>query len=164
MIHDLYLLNSDNKKFIHTRFANEEDKQSLLESYRKIIIQEFFPDKGVEKLRIPVAKKAISSYESASGDMGGTIDLMMTYIEQIILFSKEYGDIDEKYLDSMGSVFENLLKKAMTSPDSIDRANILDRLESLKNISTYFGYGIPGEIESYISEIKKVISKKKINI
>ena len=81
LIHDLYLLNSDNKNFIHTRFANEEDKQSLLESYRKVIIQEFFPDKGVEKLRIPVAKKAISSYESASGDMGGTIDLMMTYIE-----------------------------------------------------------------------------------
>jgi len=164
LIHDLYQLNPDNKKFIQTRFADQNDKQSLLESYRKIIIQEFFPDKGLEKLRIPVAKKAISSYETASGDISGTIDLMMTYIEQIMRFLKEYGDIDEKYLDSMGSVFENLKKKAVASPASIEHAHIHDRLNSLKNSTTHFGYGVHGEIEYYISQINSINSKGKPKI
>ena len=86
---------------------------------------------------------------------------MMTYIEQIMRFLKEYGDIDEKYLDSMGSVFENLRKKAVTSPDSIEHAHIHDRLNTLKNSSTHFGCVVYGEIEYYISQINLINLKSK---
>lgn len=68
LIRDLYKRSTDDRRFITAndrRFITArymdaisgDLKGQMLEKYRKIIVNEFFPDRGEEKLRYSVAKK-----------------------------------------------------------------------------------------------------------
>ncbi len=84
-------------------------KGQMLEKYQKIIVNEFFPERGEGKLRYSVAKKAISDYSKASGDPKGTLDLMFTYVENGVKYTNTYGDIDKQfYLNIYGMLSKDL--------------------------------------------------------
>lgn len=100
LIRDLYKRSTDDRRFITARYMDTisgDLKGQMLEKYRKIIVNEFFPDRGEEKLRYSVAKKAISDYSKASGDPEGTLDLMFTYVENGVKYTNTYGDIDKQF-------------------------------------------------------------------
>ena len=42
---------------------------------------QFHPKHGYGKLQLSVARKAIAGYHKATGDLGGTLDLMLTDVE-----------------------------------------------------------------------------------
>jgi hypothetical protein len=73
----------------------------MLEKYLEIIVNEFFPERGEEKLRYSVAKKAISDYSKASGNPEETLDLIFTYVENGVKYTKFYGDVNEQFYDSI---------------------------------------------------------------
>ncbi|AKB51319.1 hypothetical protein MSBRW_2066 [Methanosarcina barkeri str. Wiesmoor] len=56
---------------------NTNAEPRILEAYREVIKNEFFPKKGHGTLRYSIAKKAISDYSKASGDFAGTMELML---------------------------------------------------------------------------------------
>lgn len=100
LIRDLYKRSADDRRFITARYMDAMSgdlKRQMLEKYRKIIVNEFFPERGEEKLRYSVAKKAISDYSKASRDPKGTLDLMFTYVENGIKYTNTYGDIDKQF-------------------------------------------------------------------
>lgn len=79
LLHDLYENSIDNRRYITARFAKAEDKNKILEAYRKRIINVYFHPRGAaSRPRYSVAKKAINDYYEASGDIKGTMDLMLT--------------------------------------------------------------------------------------
>jgi hypothetical protein len=111
LIRDLYKRSADDRRFITARYmdmVSGDLKGQMLEKYRKIIVNEFFPERGEEKLRYSVAKKAISDYSKASGDMEGTLDLMFTYVENGVKYTKYYGDVNEKFYDSIYGVLSRI--------------------------------------------------------
>ena len=91
LIHDLYALNKENKEFLQGRVGGEAAYASLLESGTKKIIQEFFPDRGFGRARIAPVKKIIYGYKKATGDLIGTADLTLLFIEQFVKYCREYG-------------------------------------------------------------------------
>lgn len=100
LIRDLYKRSADDRRFITARYmgvVNGDLKEQMLEKYQKIIVNEFFPERGEGKLRYSVAKKAISDYSKASGDPKGTLDLMFTYVENGVKYTNTYGDIDKQF-------------------------------------------------------------------
>jgi hypothetical protein len=100
LIRDLYKRSADDRRFITARYMDAMSgdlKGQMLEKYRKIIVNEFFPERGEGKLRYSVAKKAISDYSKASRDPKGTLDLMFTYVENGIKYTNTYGDIDKQF-------------------------------------------------------------------
>jgi hypothetical protein len=104
LIRDLYKRSADDRRFITARYMDVMSgdlKGQMLEKYRKIIVNEFFPERGEEKLRYSLAKKAISDYSKASGDPEGTLDLMFTYVENGVEYTNTYGDVDEQFYDSI---------------------------------------------------------------
>ena len=104
LIRDLYKRSADDRRFITARYMDAlsgDLKGQMLEKYREIIVNEFFPERGEEKLRYSVAKKAISDYSKASGDPEGTLDLMFTYVENGVKYTRFYGDVNEKFYDSI---------------------------------------------------------------
>jgi len=100
LIRDLYKRSADDRRFITARYMDAIDgdlKDKMLEKYREIIVNEFFPERGEEKLRYSVAKKAITDYSKASGDPEGTLDLMLTYVENGVEYTNTYGDINGQF-------------------------------------------------------------------
>jgi hypothetical protein len=104
LIRDLYKRSADDRRFITARHMDAlsgDLKGQMLEKYREIIVNEFFPERGEEKLRYSVAKKAISDYSKASGNPEGTLDLMFTYVENGVKYTNYYGDVNEQFYDSI---------------------------------------------------------------
>ena len=86
-----------------------KDDQGVLEKYKKIIEYEFFP-KSVHAepaCRISVAKKAIADYKKLSCSDANLADIMLFYVECGVRFTNEYGDINERFYNSMASVYVN---------------------------------------------------------
>jgi len=81
IIRDLYRYSEDNRRYLLARCIDREEAAGIMEEYREIIKNEFFPKKGYGELRYSVAEKAISDYSEASGDFTGKMELMLTYVE-----------------------------------------------------------------------------------
>jgi len=79
LVKDLYDASPDNRDFLLARFQAEETTGIALE-YRRKIVEQFFPTRGFGKLKLAEARKAIRDYRKATGNLIGTIDLMLTYV------------------------------------------------------------------------------------
>src|SRR5450432_3875596 len=71
------------------------------EKYRRKIVDQFFPTQGEGKFKLGEARKAIRDYRKATGNLPGTVELMMTFVENGVKFTHEYGDIDERFYNSV---------------------------------------------------------------
>ena len=52
IIQDLYRYSEDNRRYLLARFIDREETPGVLEEYREIIKNEFFPKKGYGELQI----------------------------------------------------------------------------------------------------------------
>jgi len=113
VIQDLYQLNTDNKVFLHTHLGMG-DPETLAQPYRKTIKQVFNPDRGFPSLSLRYARKALNDFRKASANSDAIVDMMLYYVEQGVICTNEYGDINEAFYNSLEGVFEDtiaLIKK-----------------------------------------------------
>ena len=110
LIADLHSLSTDNKRFIEAKVINDN---TVVEKYRAIISKSISTDapwKKSQQLSLKTAKKAISDYKKATGNIENTIDLMIYYVERCTQFTCAFGDIDENFYSSLESMFNDVLK------------------------------------------------------
>jgi hypothetical protein len=60
-------------------------------------------------MRLSEAKNAISKFNKLSSDDLKTLDLMLYYVEIGTEFTNTYGDIDEKFYNSMVSMYRKVV-------------------------------------------------------
>jgi hypothetical protein len=114
LIRDLYQLNSDNKVMLATRLAATSSDglaDDLAEPYKRAIRREFNPDRGLPRLNIGAARKALSSFKKASASLEAVIDMLIYYVEQGVICTNQYGDIHEQFYSSLESAFEEALSR-----------------------------------------------------
>lgn len=97
------------KQHYSIRFNTNNDKK-ILDKYKKRVKKEFFPDRGLGKARLSIAKEPILEYKRIEPDSYNLADIMLFYVEQGVRFTLEYGDIDEPFYNSVESMYENALK------------------------------------------------------
>jgi hypothetical protein len=107
-VKDLYEAADENRDFIHASSKAGKCGGEVLEKYRGKIVEQFFPARGDGKLKLGEARKAIRDYCKATGNLPGTAELLMTYVENGTRFTHEYGDMDERFYDSMESALDEL--------------------------------------------------------
>ena len=108
LVKDLYDAAAENRDFIQARCHAGASGGEALEKYRSKIVEQFFPARGFGKLKLGEARKAIRDYRKATGNLSGTVELLMTYVENGASFTHEYGDIDERFYNSVESVLDEL--------------------------------------------------------
>jgi hypothetical protein len=110
LVKDLYDSSAENRDFIQARCQAADSGGEVLEAYRKRIVEQFFSKRadGIGPLKLGVARKAIRDYRKASGSLSGTAELLMTYVENGAEFTHDYGDIDERFYNSVESALEEL--------------------------------------------------------
>ena len=113
-IQKLYRYSEDNRRYLLARCIDREEAAGVMEEYRDIIKNEFFPKRGYGELRYSVAEKAINDYSEASGDFAGTMELMFFYVENGVEFTSKYGDIDEEFYLKIYGMLEKFCTQLKT--------------------------------------------------
>jgi hypothetical protein len=108
LIVELFKRNAFNKDLLETKIK-PENEQTINQKYRKVIKDEFFPDRGEPKLRYSLLRKAINDYKKISKKPDLLADLMLYYVENGVEFTNEYGDIDEDFYLKIENMFSNAL-------------------------------------------------------
>ena len=77
------------------------DVEAVLNKYKKQIEYEFYPARGEPKMRLSVARKAVTDAQKLGFPPEAMADLMLFYVETGVEFTNDYGDIDEPFYNSM---------------------------------------------------------------
>ncbi|MAG13493.1 MAG: hypothetical protein CMN78_02735 [Spirochaetales bacterium] len=105
----LYRLSKHNQELLHVEI-NPENENMAKEKYKKIIKDEFFPERGDPKLRYSIIRKAITDFKKICRKPENLADVMLCYIENGVDFAIEYGDIDEDYYIGIENIFADTLE------------------------------------------------------
>ena len=96
------------KDYYQTKLG-QNDVQ-VLQKYKDIIEDEFFPTRGFGKARLSVARKAVSDYQKVSGSKESLADIMIFFVEMGVQYTNSYGDINESFYNSMESMYARAIK------------------------------------------------------
>ena len=154
LVHELYKHSVDNRRYVTARYTKKEGDSEILEAYRKIVINVYFPARGAaSKPRYSVAKKAINDYSRASGDIRGTMDLALTLVENVLEYRHEFSGIDEKSYVGGSEMMEKVCELIRTEEGQKLYPDFRERLQKIYQDSKTGPYGI-ATIEDYISDLE----------
>jgi len=153
LLHQLYQLNTDNKIFLTSQLTDAEPG-ALAEPYREIIREQFNPRRGFPDLNLRVARKALTDFKKVARDPRSTIDLMLFYVEQGILCTRKYGDIDEPFYNSVVSVCQRAVELLVTQKDATMIDHFRPRLAQIVYDTAGMGWGFHDDLrEIYENEL-----------
>lgn len=115
LIMDIAQASLQAREFLTVKFSCIENANEVLEKYKQKIKNEFFPKRGLGRLNLREAKKAISDYRKICPDKAMEIDIMLFYVENCIEFTDQFGDINEAFYNSAVSVYGQVIKKINSS-------------------------------------------------
>src|SRR5436309_14362063 len=79
IIRNLYEAAEINRRFLHARFV---PAASALEEYRRLVRAAVFPEPFSQRpIHLRDGTAAIAEYKRATGDLAGTVDLMLEFVE-----------------------------------------------------------------------------------
>jgi hypothetical protein len=142
---------------LDARVEAEAGGGAALEIYRQRIVEQFFPKRGFAKLKLAEARKAIRDYKKATGNLEGAIDLLLTYLENGNDFTLQFGDIDERFYDSLCSVMDELAS-VLKAQGSDAYEKVADRLAQLSFDADGLGWGYSDHITVVVADLDEELS------
>ena len=151
----LFESSADCRAFLAARLLSKSDGGAALKSYRKKIVDQFYPDRGFGKLKLGVARKAIRDYRKAADDLSGTLELMMTFVETATEFTRDFGDINEGFYNSADSVLSELVQLLKKPGRGELYAHFRDRLQELARRADCIGWGYGDSVEDQVEGVER---------
>lgn len=105
-----------------------------------------------EPLRLTDARKAIRDYRKVTGDVQGTIDLLLSFVETGTDFTREYGGIDSRFYNSLTSALNEIDELLGGGGDPL-YANFRDRLWAVADASRQIGWGYGDYVNDVVAEL-----------
>lgn len=159
LVKDLYDAAAGNRDFIHARCQAENGGGEVLEAYRSKIVEQFFPKRGFGKLKLAEARKAIRDYRKATGNIPGTAELLMTYVENGARFTHEFGDIDERFYSSVESVMDELAALLRGEAREI-YPQFRERLTKVEQMTDNIGWGFHDFISDVVGRLEDQLGEQ----
>jgi len=149
LVMDLYSAKKEAKEFLeYTIKPNDMEK---LEEYRQIIKREFFPKRGIGKMRFSVCRKAVSDYKKLDPIPEFLADLMLS-IPEYASEMTQYGDLWEQFYISAANNFEAAMK--YIAKNNLQK-KFQYRIDKILNNSKSSGWGFEDDIFSIYHEYKE---------
>lgn len=158
LVKDLYDVTPANRAFINARCQSEEDGGETLEAYRHKIVEQFYPKRGEGKLKMGEARKAIREYRKATGNVAGVAELLMTYVENSVRFTCEYGDIDERFYNSVESVLNELADLLRGEAREL-YPKFRERLANVEKLTDGIGWGFHDAVADTVGELENELGR-----
>ena len=153
LIKDLHDASPANRNFLRARFDAESAGGEALENYRRKIVEQFFPRHGFGKLKLAEARKAIRDYRKATGNLAGTVDLLLTYVENGTEFTQQFGDINEAYYNSLESAL-NELTELLRGPGRECYPQCRHRLGRIVQLANHIGWGYGDYVRDHVAMLE----------
>jgi len=153
LIKDLYDASPHNRDFLQARFQAEENEGAAFDKYRRRIVEQFFPSRGFGDPKLTEARKAIRDYRKETGNLTGTIDLMLTYVESGTKFTRQYGDIDAPFYNSMESVLNEFTQLLLREASDL-YPRFWERIQRLTAHADHIGWGFGDALLDYAGWIE----------
>lgn len=160
LLKGLYDLSPANKAFIRSRFAESPQDTAFLEKSRQQVINAIYPPrrKYPNMPKFAQARKAINAYKKATGDIQGTIDLLLTYAERGTAFTNDFGDIDESFYERLETALYNVADLIKDSPTRIQLYEYFrPRFQKLRKNAGRVGWGYGDTINDIVTELETLI-------
>lgn len=125
------------KQYYELEFC--EDTTEILNQYKKKIKQEYFPSRGFGKARNGVSRKVISDFKKISIFKKDVIELLLFRVHNMMEFTKQYGDIDEPFYNSMENSYEEACK--LIKEEKFEK-EYREHCKMLLNDSFEYGWGL----------------------
>jgi hypothetical protein len=103
--------------------------------------QEFFPERGHGKLGLKAAKNAISEFGKLTGDVKRSLELKLIYVENGVRFTLTFGDIDERFYNSMESMYADIINQVNRDETGELFEEFEERLEAIVWNTRGVGWG-----------------------
>jgi hypothetical protein len=151
LITEIFAASSQTKEYLTLKFAAEDSIEDVLERYKKKITNEFFPDRGLGRLDLQAAKKAMADFKKICKDKAMVIDIMLCYVENGVEFINNFGDIKASFYSSGYSVFRDVVGE-INSGDKELYDRFAQRLRWVAE-SASAGYGFYDDMQDLYYEI-----------
>ena len=160
LVKDLYDHAADNRDFLEARCRAGDAGGAALETYRRKIIEQFFPryGNGIAKLKLGEARKAIRDYRKATGNLAGTLELMLTYVENGTRFTCEYGGIDEPFYNSLDSVLAELARLLINEASEL-YPQFEERLQQVQHAASKVGWGYCDSVREQVQMLEDTLGQ-----
>lgn len=152
LIADLYEASPTNRRFLDSRLFPES---GAIEEYRRIVIAAIYPD-PFRNRRVSVrhANAAITAYRRATGDMIGTVDLMLTFVEAGTEQAVDLGYGDEAYFNALESK-ANAVATLFAELPAGAQAAATARLRRIRNRGKDIEWGYGDFLDDVVAEIER---------
>ena len=136
VVMELYEARKEAKDYLEFYLNPNEDAK--LESFKKIIGNEFYPSRGEPKTRFSVCRKAVTDFLKLKPSPDKVADLMLFYSEQACQFSYDYGDMWEAFYSAAENHFGRTMK--FLAQNHLVEAN-KRRIQSILKLTEVCGWG-----------------------
>jgi hypothetical protein len=138
LLGDLYDANEANRRFLHSRLA---PGGRATEEYRRLVAAAIYPDPfSTRRVSIRDAAAVIVEYRRSTGDVPGTVDLMLTFVEAGTEQAADLGYGDDAYFNALQLRLDAVAKEFDTLPAAV-RANVRARLGRIQARAHNVGWG-----------------------
>lgn len=138
----LFKLFPEVKEYYSLKLKPEAEKE-LMNKFKKIIENEFFPDRGFGKLRYSIMKKALEDFRKLSHTPEYIAELMVSQVEYGVEFTNEYGDINERFYSNIAVMYDKALE--YISKENLE-LTFKDRLRKIMVDGDGIGWGFSDEL------------------
>jgi hypothetical protein len=148
LVHDLYDANASNRRFLEARFLSSS---AGLEKYRRLVADAIYPDPFSRRpVSVRDAAMTITEYRRSTGDIAGTVDLMLTFLEAGTDQAADLGYGDESYFGALERKLDAVAKSwTDLSPDV--RKHVAKRLEWVRRRSQNIGWGYCDYVDDVVT-------------
>ena len=153
LVQDMHRADPKNQDFLHARLL-VSDEGTDLSPNKKRIKAAINPSRWDVPIKYRYAKRAISDYNKAKGQLGETLELMFYYVKCGNDVTLEFGDMDKTFYNSMGLMFGSTVKKLSVQADPELTATWLDRQEKEYQRVASAGWGYGDELGGYLEDLR----------
>jgi hypothetical protein len=153
MVIDCVKASKEAEQFFTIQLVGEEALGDIIEEYRKKVKEEFFPARGEPKLRLSEARKAIREFEKLAQDKRYILDLRLFYVELGVEFTNLYGDIDERFYNSMLSMYDSAARMLSLEDDEELMEEFQQRMRVVVEETAGMGWGFHDTLNEIYADL-----------
>lgn len=129
-----------------------QDTNAVLDEYKALVKKEYLPKRGYPRASSRESKKVITAFKKIAIFKKDVIDLMLYRVEVMIVFSNEFGYLDEPFVLSIERTFEDACKLIQSERlASFFKQRCLDILSETWSIGYGLHDGLKYSYDEYLS-------------
>jgi hypothetical protein len=151
LVHDLYDANASNRRFLEARLLSSS---TSIEKYRRLVADAVYPDPfSRRQVSVRDATATITEYRRSTGDVAGTVDLMLTFLEAGTEQAADLGYGDGSYFAALERKLDAVAKSwSDLSHDA--RVEAAKRLDWIRKRAQNIGWGYGGYVDDVVTTLQ----------